>query len=74
MMARHYGAAAAGPKLTIMNDGGSQALPVYFGDKDVPLLAGEARTGSMRHPTPSAKAARVTLRGDNVTPTMEKDR
>lgn len=63
--------AAAAPalaaKLTLVDGKGARILPAFYSDNYVSLLPGETREIAIRYPADSAGAARVRLRGWNVT-------
>ena len=61
-------APALNAKLTLVDAKGARILPAYYSDNYVSLLPGEARTIEIRYPAKAARAAKVQLRGWNVTP------
>ncbi|AYV47605.1 glycoside hydrolase family 2 [Caulobacter flavus] len=61
-------APALNGKLTLLDAKGDRILPAYYSDNYVSLLPGETRTVEVRYPAKAGKAAKVALRGWNVTP------
>lgn len=70
-LANKGAAPALNAKLTLVDAKGGRILPAYYSDNYVSLLPGETRTVEIRHPVAAGKAAKVALRGWNVTPRTE---
>ena len=56
-------------KLTLVDAAGQRILPAYYSDNYVCLLPGEVRSIEIRFPS-ARRAARVAVRGWNVTPDL----
>jgi Exo-beta-D-glucosaminidase Ig-fold domain/Glycosyl hydrolases family 2/Concanavalin A-like lectin/glucanases superfamily/Glycosyl hydrolases family 2, sugar binding domain/Glycosyl hydrolases family 2, TIM barrel domain len=57
-------------KLTMLDGGGERALPVYFSDNYVTLLAGETRSVTVDCLSSVRRCERVAIRGWNAIPTV----
>jgi hypothetical protein len=55
-------------KITMLDEAGARALPVYYSDNYVSLLPGESRQLDVLCPTGVSRCSRVALRGWNVVP------
>src|ERR1700722_12780208 len=61
-------APALGVKITMLDEHGARALPVYYDDNYVALLPGESRRLEVLCPAGPARCTRVALRGWNAEP------
>jgi beta-galactosidase/beta-glucuronidase len=67
---RNRGAAPAlAAKLTVLDEHGKRALPVYYSDNYVSLLPGESKTVEIDCPS-RVRCMQIALRGWNVEPAM----
>jgi glycosyl hydrolase family 2/Ig-like domain-containing protein/concanavalin A-like lectin/glucanase superfamily protein len=60
---------ALAAKLTLVDASGARILPAFYSDNYVSLLPGEHKSIEIRYPRSRAGAARLNLRGWNITPT-----
>jgi beta-galactosidase/beta-glucuronidase len=61
-------APALAAKITLLDQQGARALPIYYDDNYVALLPGESRRIAVLCPAASGRCAKVALRGWNVEP------